>query len=67
MFKAVKEYWVEVMVPAFKWLRRHWLGYAVFCVVLMLGEFAGIYALNARKQREDFKELKEYFEEGEES
>lgn len=62
MFKAVKEYWIEVMVPAFKWLKRHWLGYAVFSVILMLGEYASIYALNRRRKQRVKEELK-YFEE----
>lgn len=34
MFKAIKEYNEMVMKPSMEWLKKHWVGYSVFTVVV---------------------------------
>ena len=37
MIKSIVEYWNEVIVPAWKWLKRHWKGYLMFVGLLYGG------------------------------
>lgn len=66
MVKAIKEYWYEVTIPAFKWLTRHWLCYIMLITgtYMMVDGVAKLYSLISEARR--IKERKNYFEENEE-
>ncbi len=61
MFKAVKEWWYEVMMPAFKWFGRHWLGFTV----LTAGTYVGISAVLFCSWKAHEHKIKKLYEEEE--
>lgn len=66
MFKAIKEYWCEVTIPAFRWLKRHWLCYIMLIAgtYMMVDGAMKLYSLISENRR--IKEWHDYFKEEEE-
>ncbi len=65
MIKAIKEYWNEVTIPAFKWAKRHWLCYIMLIAgtYLMADGAMKLYSLMLEAKRS--KEIYDYFKEEE--
>lgn len=74
MMKAWKEFWSDYNEMALKngnkWLKKHWKGYIVLCLVAFFVPYAITRFVNRSKRRREIKEFLEGMEEvlnGEES
>ena len=58
MIKALKEYYNEVMLPAWGWLKRHYIGYVIFTIIAVLGTALFLYLemSNTFTSKDDAKE-----------
>ena len=43
MIKAWKEYYETVTKPGWKWMRKYWKGYLVFCFMLFVIQMVMLY------------------------
>lgn len=43
MMRALKEYNEMIWRPSWKWLKKHWKGYSVFLVILMIVPYIWFY------------------------
>lgn len=47
-----KDYW-EVQLQSWNWLKKHWLGYAVLCLIVFTAEFCWIFRYSIKGYFED--------------
>lgn len=43
MIKMWKDYYEMVLKPSFKWLKLHWFGYVIWCLICLIISFGCIF------------------------
>lgn len=64
MIRAFKEFWMDywkLCKESMSWLKKHWLGYIILCIVIFAISFIPAY-LNCREIQKDFKKMKKMIE-----
>ena len=59
MIRAFKEFWMdywELCKESMNWLKKHWLGYIILCIVIFAISFIPAY-LNCREIQKDFNKM----------
>lgn len=55
MMEALKEYNEIVWKPGWKWVRKHWKGYTVFCVLYLMAFYVWFFWDGIKAQARDIK------------
>ena len=64
MIRAFKEFWMDywkLCKEGMSWLKKHWLGYIILCIVVFAITLIPAY-LNCREIQKDFKKIKKRIE-----
>lgn len=59
MIRAFKEFWMDywkLCKESMNWLKKHWLGYIILCIVIFAISFIPAY-LNCREIQNDIKKM----------